>query len=363
MKRLRQHCYFILLTIFIIAVSQSLYADNHSVLGSRKRLIELVAPFTGKKVVSGPMIFLWKPLSGPDTMYFDVRKYEITFWTNDHRFVKNYSVAPQKSFQTVSLQFDNCRSVFRRHGKYFWQVTAVDAIGNQISSEVRTFTVEVSELLERPVVWHYPYGVHFYFANRLRTPEYLSFLDHIYPTKHMRNYSDFGLVFQQQRIGNHFLEFEEKFNIRSQIGIGMDVGMRFRILQNRFFALYPLGQTGICWYATGIEKYSSQLQHALIGCDYSFMPKGYLTIRGGWVPLYRVRYSEKENNPRTFMGRGWELGVQLIIPQTLLKSFHFLGIEFDFQRMPISYHVSRIQDQYTGTVMKIQGMGIDYFFQ
>jgi hypothetical protein len=363
MKRFKQHFYSILLVIYIGTVCQWLYAGNDAVPGSEGRLIELIAPFGNKKVMNGPMVFLWKPVGSQDTLHFDVRNYEVTFWTNNHRFVKSYSVSPPESYRTVSLQFDNCRSVFRRHGKYFWQVAATDAAGNQISSEVRSFTIEVSELIERPAVWHHPYGVHLYYANRLRTMEYMSFLDHIYPTKHMRNYSDFGLVFQQQRIGTHFLEFEERFNIRSQIGMGMDVGIRFRLLQNRFFSLYPLGQTGMCWYATGIEKYSSLLHHVLIGCDYSIMPKGYITIRGGWIPLYRVRYSEKEKRPRTYLGKGWEMGVQLIIPQTVLKSFRFLGIEINFQRMPISYRISRIQDQYTGTVMKIQGMGIGYFFQ
>ncbi len=363
MKQFKKHYHLLLLYICIGMVCQWLYARDKTVSVSENSMIDLIAPFESKKMMNGPIVFLWRPVSSLDTLYFDVKNYEIAFWTNDHRFVKTYTVSPAESYRTVSLKFDNCRSVFRRHGKYFWQVTAVNAAGNQISSEVRSFTIEVSKISERPAVWHHPYGIHFYYANRLRTPEYLSFLDHIYPTKHMRNYSDFGLVFQQQRIGTHFLEFEETFNIRSQVGIGIDIGMRFRLLQNRFFSLYPFGQTGICWYATGIERYSSMLHHILVGCDYSVMPKGYVTLRGGWIPFYRVRYSEKGNSPRTYLGKGWEMGVQLIIPQTLLRSFHLLGIEFDFQRMPISYHISRIQDQYTGTVMKIQGIDIGYFFQ
>jgi hypothetical protein len=362
MKWFRLNFFIVLFFVLMLPVTRLRSADSADAVNSEEPTIKLIAPFENKKVVSGPMVFLWKPSSQFKSSDLHIWDYRITFWSRNRRFVKSYSVPVPETDRVVSLRLDECRSVFRRHGQYFWQVTTGDETSTKASSEIRSFTVRLSSFRERSAVWYYPYGIFLYYANRLRTPDYQAFLQQVKAERHMKNYADLGFIFRQQRIGKHFVEFEEKFFIRSPIGMGMETGMRIRLLQNRYLSFYPRINGSIGWYATGIEKYSSLLYRGYLGCDFSVMPKGYLTLQAGWVPFYRVRYSEKENGPRTFLGQGWALGAQFIFPQTLIKNFRFLGVDFDFRRIPFSYHMSRIRDQYTGTVMKIQGVNIGYIF-
>ncbi|MCJ7813363.1 hypothetical protein MUP95_08630, partial [bacterium] len=66
---------------------------------------------------------------------------------------------------------------------------------------------------------------------------------------------------------------------------------------------------------------------------------------------------------RTFLGEGWEYGVRFIISNAVIKMFRFLGMEIDFQRIPLEFHFGQIRDQYGGTLLKMRRMSIGYLLQ
>jgi len=72
---------------------------------------------------------------------------------------------------------------------------------------------------------------------------------------------------------------------------------------------------------------------------------------------------EKENGLRTFDGKGWEAGVRMLVPRTILNSFKLFGLEIDLEKIPIEFRFSRIHDAYTGLDLDVRRIGIGYFVQ
>jgi len=330
----------------------------------RPQAFALISPAKDTVVTMGSIVFTWENRGDPDPPDFRVHHYRITFSSRRRRDEKTFTVLPEDSLERrVSLKFDDCRKVFRRHGKYYWRVTAFDADGNRTDSDVWSFVVGISKDHGGFVSWIYPYGIQFQVTRRLESPEYRAFLENVDSKSQLQSFFDFGLIFHQQGFLIPHLELQEKFLILSQMGLGFEISSRVRILRSLYFTLYPQGGVRSCWFAKGLKDYSSTQYSTRFGCDLVIMPRGYVSFRGSWVPDYRVRYSEKGGELRTFMGEGWELGVRLVIPHGVLNTFRFLGMEFDFQRIPFEFHFSRIRDEYSGTVMRMQRFGIAYLLQ
>lgn len=324
----------------------------------------LLAPDKNATVTEGPLTFMWE--DGRNTYFpnFDIERYEVTFWSKRRDFGKSFTVTPDDSIEgKVYLTFNDCRKVFRRHGRYYWRVTAFDTNGNHTDSEVWSFVVGIPEVRGVFTPWAYLYAIRFRYSHRLHTPEYIEFLENLQPSTNLRSYSDMGFVLRQSGSWLTFMEAQEKFYILSHIGVGFELSSRFRLLKNLYFSLYPQGSVESCWFATGLEDYSSTMYSVRVGCDWVIMPSGYLSLRSSWVPAYRVRYLEQGRELRTFMGEGWELGIRIIISRNILSSFRFLGMEIDFRRIPLEFYFSQIRDQYSGTLMKMRGVSIAYLLQ
>jgi len=330
----------------------------------RPHSFALLSPEKDTMVRRGSITFKWENRGDPDSPDFRVHHYRITFWSKRKGFGKTFTVFPEDSVDgEVILKFDDCRKVFRRHGKYYWRVTAFDAEGNRTTSEVESFVVGISRDHGGFVPWVYPYAVQFQYTQRLHSPEYGEFLSNVDPTFQLQSFADLGLVFRQYGFLVTSFEVQEEFFVLSQVGLGFDVSSRFRMLRNLYFSLYPHGGVRSCWFSKGLKDYTSTMYSVRLGCDFVIMPKGYISLRSSWVPAYRVRYSEKGGELRTFMGEGWELGVRLIIPHDILHTFRFFGMEVDFRRISLEFHFSRIRDRYTGTVMRMRLFRIGYLLR
>ena len=151
--------------------------------------------------------------------------------------------------------------------------------------------------------------------------------------------------------------------ILSQVGLGLEMSTRFRALKTLYFSFYPFGNISSSWFSLGLKNYSTTSYSAQVGCEFEMMPRGFVTLRGGWIPAYHIRYSEKSGGLRTFEGDGWELGLRLIISHTILRTFNLFGLEIDFERIPFEFHLSHIKDQFTGTLMKMRRFGISFLLQ
>ncbi len=332
---------------------------------NRPHDFKLLSPQKNVTIVQGPLKFTWENNGDPDPPDFRVNYYEVTFWSENQKFNETFKVIPDDSVNEVirGLEIKDYRKVFRRHGRYYWKVTAFDAGGNQTSSEVWNFIINIPEIEEEFTPWAYIYAIQFQYNHRLHTDEYLAFLKNVNPNMHMRSYSELNFVFRQEKLLIPFIEMEEKISLLSQVGIGGEISSHIRMLQNLYFSLCPYASIATGWYSTGLRDYANTFIAAHLGCDMFMMPRGYISLHVSWLPTYHVRYIEKGEYLRTFLGEGWEYGVRFIISNAVIKMFRFLGMEIDFQRIPLEFHFSQIRDQYSGTLLRMRRMSIGYLLQ
>ncbi len=322
----------------------------------KPRPFALLAPRDNEQIAEGIVSFIWENRGDPNPPDFKVRSYVVNFWSKKKGFGKTFTVFPKDTNKIVQLKLNNFRRIFNRRGKYYWKVTAYNVEGNYRTSETRSFVVKFSNFRWNLVSENYSYGIRFQYTHRLRLPEYKKFLKKVYPTIPMRSFSDISLVFRQGRA----LKFEERFLLLSQAGVGCEVLSKLRLIRNLYFSLYPYVGALFSSFSRGLENYTSVSYSMYVGGDLVIMPRGYVTFKGSWIPTYNIRYSETDGGLRTFQGRGWEVGVRVIIPRTILNNFKFLGMEFDFQRMPLEIYFGDIRDQYSGTLMKMRRVSIEY---
>ena len=355
-----------LLTIFLFLISWQSTADDligGSAVMERQRDQEqkafaLIDPEQKAMLENGPVVFRWKK---PDISDSHIKKYEVAFWSNRKGFGKKFTVVPDDlGKETSYLEFNDFRNVFKRHGNYYWRVTAYDSVGGRRTSEIRNFMVGIPSIREGFVPWTFPYAVQFQYTHRPQTNDFKAFLTTVDPVKSLKSFADIGFIFHQNNFFGSPIDVQEKLFILSQFGFGAEISSRFRILRNTYFSLYPQMSFASYWYSTGIKNYSSTLRTFQIGMNFMFMPKGYLTLRASWIPSYKLRYSTKLGELRTFLGSGWEYGFRLIIPRNIIDNFQIFGLDIDFRRIPLEFHVSHIRDKYTKTKMNMQRFSISY---
>ena len=356
---------YIIILLFGVFGSQ-LTGQNHYIGNDvdqrRPCHFNLLSPGKNQVVTQGTLKFMWENHEEPDSFCSSVSYYEVTFWSESLIFGEVFTVVPD-NHSVESIEFEDYRKIFRRHGKYFWKVTAYDNNGNQTDSEVWTFYIGIPEIEDKFTSWDYIYGIQFQYSHRLRTDDYRSFLENIEPNTHMRSFSDLSFIFHQDNFPLPFVEMEEKLSLLSQVGLVGEITSRIRALRNLYFSFCPYGSIASSWYSTGIRDYTSTSTTIHLGCDVFIMPRGYISFRLSWLPMYHMRYVEKEGHLRTFLGRGWEYGVRFIISHAVIKVFRFLGMEIDFQRIPLEFHFSRIRDEYSGTLLNMRRMSIAYLLQ
>ena len=342
-------------------ICMNLFADNVTDERTDYNSFHLMEPRTSTKVVSGKMTFIWEKHESLDSVESLVDRYEINFWHPGRDFRKKFSVSPGDSTsKSVSFVLKECRKVFRRHGKYYWQVTAINVNEMKTFSEIRSFSICARNVGNSFKEESYVYEIRYQYTHRLHTPEYKTFINNLSQNTNMRSYSDMSLIFRQQGVGSSLFNFCERVFILSNVGIGFEVSSRYKLLKNRYFSIQPRFSITSSWYSSGLQNYTSNLYSVSMGCDFVIMPSANVTLRTCLIPTHRIRYSEKGGELRTYQGNGWEIGVRVIIPHKILKTLHIFGREVDFERIPIEFHMRYIEDEYTGTLMKIRQFSIGY---
>lgn len=327
------------------------------------RKVLLVSPENRKVVKHDPLVFSWEFVDIPNSDII-IDRYEVSFWTEGRGYRRTYTVVVQDSApDRGQLRFEDPREVMRRHGSYAWRVTAITDQGGRIVSGVRNLRVEVSHIQETFLPWVYPYAIEAGGIQRLKTKDYNAFLNKLLSTKPMEDYADLCLTFRQGNLLFRSLELQERLCLLSSVGIGFEVMMRFCLLRTTYFSLLPRISINSHWFSAGLEDYTSTLYSVEMGAEWSLMPRGFLTFRTSYIPVYRIRYTETGGGLRTFQGEGWEWGARIIIPNHIMRPIRILGLEIDFQRIPIGIYASRIRDDYTGTVMNNRRYTVGYLLR
>ena len=360
--------------------------DNVFGLGGAKRFLTMIlllacwtagrpagAAVKGVLALHGPRLYMtpageslrfeWDFRSVPDTAAQPVIRYEIQFWSKWKQFFKTFIVYPEDSSGRGELTVETYREIFRRHGRYFWRVFAFDEWENRTQSEPRSFTVPVPSIRERLSDWIYPYRMYAEYNHRLRSDEYLAFVNEASPTVHLRSFSEIGLGFRQVLWEDRLFEVQEQLYLFSNTGMGMEWSTGFRVHQNAYFALIPRIRADIGWFSTGLEEFDSRQNSLFLGADISLMPNGFVVLRGGYVPSFRIRYQLREGGIRTYEGNGYEWGLRFYIPRTVINLFNLAGLELDMQKIPFEFSVFASKDSYTGTVMHSRRLTVSYLFR
>ena len=309
----------------------------------------------------GPITFNWR-FEKPDSVQLGIDRYELIFWSKNNRFKRVYTVYPTRYIPGTTRAFEDARDTFKRHGTYFWRVSAYDSTGSRIDSDMRRFVVPVPDMEQVLSGWIYPNDVHIEYVERLPTREFRSLLNQTEPKVHMESYSKIGFGFRQEPFKDRLFQLHEQVVFTSHIGIGVEMQSSIQLMQNTYVSLFPTMRYDRLWFSTGLEYFASTLSKFALGMDFSLMPRGYVTLHSRWVPQYNIHYREKDASIRTFDGAGWEGGATFYIPRTIIDIFQLSRLEFDFQRMPFTVMVSRIKDDYTGSTMQMHTMTLGYIF-
>jgi hypothetical protein len=320
----------------------------------------LLSPVRQTRLTSSTAQFFWKLQDREPS--FHIKHFELQIWDKKKRFRTAYTITPRDTNGYGSCLIFDTRQVFKRHGKYYWKVLVIDSTGNQLTSITNSFFVPAPRLKARIPLPVYPFALRYQYNHWLNFAEYRSFIGTLYPKSHMQSYSDVSLGFHQTWGETGAFELHERLLLLSQIGLGAEITPRIRLFRNPFIALMPWGRVKQCWYSTGLQNDTGTLMEAALGCDFSTMPGGNIVLFGAWIPMHRVRYGLRNDGPHTLEGRGFEAGILLTMPKSILANVKFLGMDIDFQRIPVGIVFGRIKDDHTGIHMDYRRFTIEYLF-
>ena len=323
--------------------------------------VVLVSPKEGAKLPGGTTKFVWQlqPVENGNPLV----RFELTVSAKRNGFSISKTVLSTDTAKVMDYVWTEMKKEIPRHGRYFWFVEALDKNGARFRSDVQSFILSVSPVEERIAMQSHPFTVQFAYNHHVETAEYRSLVTHADPRTHLLSYSEAGFSFKQSNVVWPRFQMQETFKLFSHGGFGIETTPKWQMHENDYFSLLPYGTVAVGWYATGLKSYSSRMVRCSIGCEMMVLPRGYLSFFSEWVPIGQIRYLEKENGLRTFDGKGWEAGVRMLVPRTILNSFKLFGLEIDLEKIPIEFRFSRIHDAYTGLDLDVRRIGIGYFVQ
>jgi len=323
-------------------------------------ILRLQTPDANRRIQDGNLLFSWRVLEGSPV--FRSERFDVQVWDKKKRFKREFHTEARDTTGYGQFYVFNCRQVFRRHGKYFWKVIGTDSTGRQLSSGTGVFVIPAPRMNNRIAQPFYPLSVRYQYNHWSNFSSYNSFVRTIYPKSQLQSHSDLSLGFHHSWGKTAAFELQERLLLLSQIGLGAELTPRFRVLRNSFVAWSVWGRGKQCWYSTGLENYASSLTETAIGCEFAVMPGGSLTVSGAWIPMQRIRYGLLAGGLRTLEGSGFETGVRVTLPRSLLSTIRVLGFDIDFQRIPLGVEFGRIKDGYSGIRLDFRKFFIEYLF-
>jgi hypothetical protein len=325
--------------------------------------LRLSAPAPNQRIEDGPVQFRWE--YDPGTFAIAAKSFEFRIEDSRKNFQRLESVAKTDGSGPDGFRFDDIRSVLRRHGRYRWTVTALDSAGNPVAQAKQWFLIQVPNLSgAEPAASPQTFRYSFRFQGRHWSDlaGYRSLLDQASPKTHLEGHGEIGIGFHQRWTPSRRVEMSEHIVFLTNIGIGLELGPRVRIVENRYFALSPWVRTRYGWASTGIGHRTSRLAEAATGLDVAMLPTGNLVFTAGWIPLHRIEYGLLSGGPAVVNGWGYEAGVRICFPRTLMGTPAMLGGGFDYRRIPITFTAGSLKDRNTGKRLLFQKIGIEYLF-
>lgn len=197
----------------------------------------------------------------------------------------------------------------------------------------------------------YIYALELSILSRYKTSDFQSFIKEISNDFSFRDFNSFGIVFQQKEILFSKIDFQEKFFLLLNSGVGYEFRTKVKLYENLYFSFYPAGEISSFWLSTGIKKFSSTMNTASLGGNFEIMPRRYLSFSGRWIPAYQIRYLKKNGDLKTFNGKGWQFGIKFVFSHNIIRRFNFCGVNIDLEKIPFKFTYSRIVDQYTKQII------------
>jgi hypothetical protein len=322
--------------------------------------LELRTPEAGRRIRNSNILFSWNVVGGDSV--FPSRRFDLQIWDKKKRFKQTFSVEARDTTGYGQVYVFDSRHVFKRHGKYYWKVIGMDSAGRQLSSGTGAFVIPAPKLEKRFGQPFFPFSIRYQYNHWSNFSAYQSFLRMVYPRTQLQSHSDLSLGFHQAWGETAGFELQERLLLLSQVGLGAELTPRVRLVRNAFVALTAWGRGKQCWYSTGLENYASTMTEAAIGCEFAVMPGGSLAVSGAWIPVQRIRYGLLGGGLRTLDGSGFETGVRLTVPRSLLSAIRVFGFDLDFQRIPMGVEFGRIKDGYSGIRLDYRRFNIEYLF-
>jgi hypothetical protein len=251
--------------------------------------IALVIPVNHYRLMAPAITFQWILVPG-DSLLFRPQYYEVLFWSKHQSFSLIRTVYPDAALNG-SMRLTDIQEQFKKHGRYYWQVQAVMEDGRRIKSEVRELIMPIPRSMQSMMPAWFPFAVQWKHTQRIKDAGFKKLMDQVYPKSHLSDHSDFCLIFRQPFIGHLNLDLEESLLFNSNIGLGGEFTARWRMYENSYAALRPTGSAGLCWYGTGLGRYSSMRSQTNLGVDLVINPNGYISSFTRWIPLYRFHYA------------------------------------------------------------------------
>lgn len=289
-------------------------------------------------------------------------QYELFIESKNKKFNKRIMIEPQSSGNKIEYMIHMPDTSYR--GIYNWQITLLESGGIRKKSDIQSFFwFPVNQKTSQFIAKFFPYAVELKWNHYLKTNEYFELIREIQPQEQLENYTSIGLVYHQDRLLVPILECKETYRLLSKIGVGCEFEGRLNIWDNKYVSISPKCRVGYTWYSTGIQKYSNQYQDLRYGMDITINPRKYIVIKPMFIPRYQFHYFTPNNELRTWTGKGWSFGMEMVMSKSILNSFTIGGINIDPLRFPFNFTYSYIKDSYTGKKLTIRQFRISYLLR
>ncbi len=326
--------------IFIFVLSFSPLASSRT----QSFKIDLLLPKENALVTEDTLNFEWK-------CPFDINRYLLIITIKDGSFKREIIVFDSNSEIRYTLK--NVKKILNRSGTYSWQVKAIQA-GGELLSPVRNFRVRVNNDKKSIPPSDYIHAIEFQIVNRQRTLEFNDLLKNVNSKYSFQDFKSLGIVFRQKGLLFSFLDFLEKIYLLSQTGMGFSVNSRMNLDNNIYFSLYPAVDVSSMWFSTGINRFSSKVTSSAFGFDLALMPRKFITISTRWLSTYKIQYADKNRELSVFNGKGWQISLEFVISNNIIRKFDLFGMKIDFEKLPIRLTYNKIKDCVTDHSIETQ---------
>ncbi len=329
---------FILFILIFLSTSITLFC-------SQSYDITLLSPKDNTLIVEDSLNFRWECL-------FDINRYLLVITLEDESFRREILVFDDNS--KIIFTLHNIKSILKRSGIYKWQVKAVIKQEEELLSPIRIFRVKFKNGEKFLPPFDYIHALEFQVLSRYKTSEFNRFLKNVNSKYCFQDFKSLGIVFQQKGMIFSSLDFLEKLYLISQTGMGFSVKSRMNLNKNLYFSLYPALDISAMWFSTGINRFSSNIIFSTIGFDLEIMPRRFMAISIRWLPDYKINYSNKEKKIKVFNGEGWQISLEFVISNNIIRKFELFGMKIDLEKIPIRYTYNRIKDNNSNQVIETQ---------